>query len=562
MSLVQLILPEIILVAVACGLFLLSGLSKTAGRRFSPWVALAALIAACLVLVDQASSPTAGSAHTDASGSIRVFEFAWYIRILTVVVAAILLLLAWPERFTLSGNDAIDYGDDAGEFFGLALLSISGVLLSASANDLILLFLALELTSIPTYIMVATTRPLASAQEAGVKYFFLGALAAAIMLFGFSYLYGTTGSIKLWSYTDASGAHVRGITEILAAANAAGALNPWQVTAVIFLLVGFAFKIAAVPLHYYVGDVYEGAATPVTAFLAFIPKTAGFVAIVQILYAVGGPNLIFPASICKLLWWMAVLTMTAGNVLGLLQQNVKRVLAYSSVAHSGYMLVGLTTLAQAPSAAAKTDGLRGVLFYLAAYGISNAAAFAVLIMLPARTLAYTTEETLLPNQRRAMTAETFDDIAGQGRRHLGLGLCMAVACFSLIGIPLTVGFAGKVMLIAPALSGRTSALTGLAIITMINAAIAAAYYLRIVGNLFLRPAPEAAGHPHPTHAVIQRPFAVLAAIAISTAVTLILGTIPQATNTLSTVARTSTQLGQQPNAEAMPCQINAQARAD
>src|SRR5207248_6233580 len=207
---------------------------------------------------------------------------------------------------------------------------------------------------------------------------------------------------------------------------------------------GFAFKLAAVPLHFYAGDVYQGAATPVTALLSFVPKTAGMVALLKILYCVGGGVWAVPHEIARLIWVRAALTTTVGNVLGLLQLNVKRVLAYSSIAHTGYMLVGVTALLSADgNSEVQNEALQGVLFYLAAYGIMNAAAFGVLMLLPARG-----EDRAAP----ATSAETFEDLAGTGRDHPALGLAMAVACFSLIGLPLTVGFFGKFYLVRPALS--------------------------------------------------------------------------------------------------------------
>jgi NADH-quinone oxidoreductase subunit N len=238
------------------------------------------------------------------------------------------------------------------------------------------------------------------------------------------------------------------------------------------LICGFAFKLAAVPLHFYAGDVYQGAATPVTALLSFIPKASGLVALLKILFVVGGGMWIIPHQIGKLLWIIAVLSMTFGNVLGLLQNNVKRVLAYSSIAHSGYMLTGVATIASPETGFVQQEALQAVLFYLAAYGNMNAGAIGVLMMLPSR------------HPKAATSAETFDDLAGQGRNHIVLGLCMVVSCFSLIGLPLTVGFFGKLFLIKAQLRGENYWLT---IFTVINAAISAAYYLRIVASMFLRP---------------------------------------------------------------------------
>ena len=302
-------------------------------------------------------------------------------------------------------------------------------------------------------------------------------------------------------------------------------LTPWQTLAVLMLVAGFAFKMAAVPLHFYAGDVYQGAATPVTAFLAFTPKTAGFVALIKLLFVLGGSNFDLPPKIVSLLWVLAALTMTVGNVLALLQNNVKRVLAYSSIAHSGYMLVGIAALARhhAPGA------LHGVLFYLAAYGLMNTAAFGALMLLPSR-------------ERADDAAETFDDLAGQGRRHVGLGLAMAVSCFSLIGLPLTVGFFGKLLLIKPALQ---AGMIWLVIITVVNAAISAAYYLRIVATMFLRPDPTplvGGAEPAEQPRTVRPQFAVQLGVIVSVVGTLLFGTLPAATELLASRAQQGTML--------------------
>jgi NADH-quinone oxidoreductase subunit N len=248
-----------------------------------------------------------------------------------------------------------------------------------------------------------------------------------------------------------------------------------------------------------------------------------------------------------------------GNVLGLMQYNVKRVLAYSSIAHSGYMLVGLAALAGAQTLNARIGGLEGVLFYLAAYGVVNTAAFGVLILLPSRTarLAGRQSPTL------ADSAESFEDLAGQGRGHLVLGLAMAVACFSLIGIPTTAGFLGKVFLVKPALDAR---FYWLVVFTMINAAISAAYYLRIVGTLFLRPAPvdeSTAGSTDSTEPSgpslgFRAPLPTMVAIGLSVFATLLLGTVVPATGILLTQVKAgadlsgSPMLAHSPGADAQP----------
>jgi NADH-quinone oxidoreductase subunit N len=329
------------------------------------------------------------------------------------------------------------------------------------------------------------------------------------MLFGFSYLYGTTGTTSL-SELRAMFAHTQGRFP------SPTILSSWQMLGVVMLIAGFAFKLAAAPLHFYAGDVYQGAATPVTALLSFVPKTAGMIALLKILYCVGGGTWGVPHEIYKLIWILAVLTMSIGNVLGLLQLNVKRVFAYSSIAHSGYMLVAVAAVCgSAGNADIQGESIAAILFYLAAYGITNAAAFGVLMMLPAR------------DPKPATSAETYEDIAGTGRTHPVLGLAMAVTCFSLIGLPLTVGFFGKYYLIRPALVGGNYWLVGL---TMVNAAISAGYYLRIVGTMFLRSDSPAATAKE---AMPIRSLPITMAIGLSAVGTLLFGTILPATTLLN-----------------------------
>jgi NADH-quinone oxidoreductase subunit N len=550
-ELALILLPELILIVVACALLLLGVSPRPAARRFAPVLALAALAAVFALQMWNVSDNSAP--RRDPWNSVQATGFSDYVKLLTAGIGGLLVLLAWPTNSDATGSRSLQFGHDAGEFFALMLLSIAGVMLVSVANDLVLLFLAIELASIPTYIMVSISRPVPAAQEAGVKYFFLGAMAAAIMLFGFSYLYGTTGLSRLdeirAAFTVAAAEPAAGEDAVAAAVPAA--LAGWKMLAVLMMLAGFGFKIAAVPLHVYAGDVYEGAATPVTAFLAFIPKTSGMVAIIKLLVVVGGKQWSVPEEVVRLLWVMAALTMTVGNVLGLMQSSVKRLLAYSSVAHTGYMLVGLTALAGAAGAGlnmlevyrVQSDALQGVLFYLAAYGIMNAAAFGVLALLPSRMADLNARARGLPIEVTppATTAETFEDLAGQGRRHPLLGLAMAISCFSLIGLPLTVGFFGKLYLIKPALDGR---FYWLVIITVVNAAISAAYYLRIVATMFLRPDPitaeamesdiaDAAAEGTATESFPRRAFPIVAAVAISVFLTILFGAFFPATNELT-----------------------------
>lgn len=544
--------PEILLLVVGCALLLLGVVNTPGARRIAPVAAFGSFVAVFVVLLWTGLAPDVNS---DPWQTIQIFTFQQYVKLIAAGAGILLTLLAWPTNPDATGNPALQFGHEAGEFFGLMLLSVAGIFFVASANDIILLFLGIELASFPTYIMVSISRPLPVAQEAGVKYFFLGAMAAAIMLFGFSYLYGTTGQTKLSDIQSVMTLHQGN--------------HDWQLLAIVMLLVGLAFKIAAVPLHSYAGDVYQGAATPVTAFLAFVPKTSGFIAILKILFYTSGTGpgaqlWVMPDTISKLLWVLAVLTMFVGNVmaLGFLQYNVKRVLAYSSVAHSGYMLVGVTALVTSTDPQVQAAALGGVLFYLAAYGIMNTGAFGVLMMLPTRDAHFagylepSTDVAQVPADT-GTSAETFDDLAGQGRRHPVLGIAMAVCCLSLTGLPFTVGFFGKVFLIKPAWQVANdqpdvkSRMTWLVVLMVLNAAISAGYYLRIIAAMYLRPEPPpigtpAAGFGGPPESrpvavevatPLARPWPILAGVALSVIGTLLFGIYFPATDKLAEQAQ-------------------------
>ncbi|MFG0282891.1 MAG: NADH-quinone oxidoreductase subunit N [Phycisphaerales bacterium JB039] len=366
------------------------------------------------------------------------------------------------------------------EYYALFLFSITGLMLCASAADLIWMFLALELTSLPTYVMVAISSHRKRAQEAAVKYFFLGALGAAIFLYGFVLLYGGTGATRL--------------TEISAAL--AGDINPLAMAGLLLAIIGVSFKIAAVPMHFYTPDVYQGAAAPVAAMLGYVPKAAGFVTIILLLTTVGwDPGL--PQEIRVLLWVMAALTMTFGNVLALLQTSVKRMLAYSSIAHSGYILVGV--IAGPGIGGFWSSGIGAVLFYLLGYGLTNAGAFAVLAALERKGADGEPEEI-----------ETFDDLRGLCATHPLLGWTLVACAISLLGFPPLLGFLSKAPLFTSAIRAGEIPLV---IVLGLNSAIAAWYYLRLAGAAMLQdPGPEAESvrlAPYPS----RRVAAVVGAVA-------------------------------------------------
>lgn len=384
-------------------------------------------------------------------------------------LVAVLALLLTPLMAGLVDRDyeaAVARGEkfdplrsSRGEFYAFLLLSVMGVMLCASADDLIWLFLALELTSLPTYVMVAMSSRRTRAQEAGVKYFFLGAFGAAMFLYGFATLYGATGTTSLPE---------------MAAVFSAGGVSPLATLGLVIAIAGISFKIAAVPMHFYTPDVYQGAATPVAAYLAFAPKAAGFFALMQLLSAVGwthGPSgTSLPEDIRVALWVMAAMTMTVGNVLALLQSSVKRILAYSSIAHSGYMLVGLV-VGPGPQGALSSpaeNGLAAMLFYLLCYGVMNMGVFAVLSCLDT-----------LGEDGELVEVDAVEDIKGLCKRQPVLGWTMVVCSLSLLGFPPLIGFFGKLFLFTSAIGAREYVLV---VVLGVNSAIGAYYYLRLAAG--------------------------------------------------------------------------------
>lgn len=528
MSLFQIVLPEIILVAAACVLFLIGFAGPKVNGRTCASIAIFALVLALVgSLLPLRNEELGAKVFSDTYQSFRLTGFSVFVRVAGLAVAILLTLLSFPGNRDASGNSSVHWGRDAGEYFGLLLLSFAGLIMVPMANDLIVLFMAVELASIPTYILVSVSRPLATAQEAGVKYFFLGALAAAILLMGLAYLYGTTGTTNLHA-----------IGQLYAGGQ--GTLTAWQLVAGVMVIAGLAFKLAAVPLHAYAADVYEGASTAVTAVIGFVPKTVGIIALIKILYALGGNSESWqvPDQIAKLMWALAVLTMTVGNLLALTQRNIKRLFAYSSVAHSGYLLAGVTFMLMGANSAYREQALASVLFYLVVYGVTSTAVFGALMLIPSRRrLEIGDRAYALP----ATTAETTDDLAGYGRTNPLTALLLAVGCFSLIGLPLTGGFWGKFYLLVPGLKSFSAVTEGggwliwLAIFVILNSGLSAAYYLGVVGALFNRkPIDEPVSPARPA-------LGTYVSVVACVAVVLILGILLSATNLLSGAAQSAAQ---------------------
>ena len=440
---ISLLLPEWVLLIGGCGV-MLAGLWR-GGRSAGPAAVGVMLVA---LLATRFSVPVAG--HQPPG--LLISPLVHYVRLAGLSVGVLVLLAGLH----------LPAARERGEFFAMVLLSTCGLLLTAAANDVVVVFLAIELVSVPTYVLVSLSRRDGRASEAGVKYFFLGALAAGLMVYGFSFLYGALGGTTVLTGDASMAAYWKHTSHV----------NTYATVGLVLVMAGVFFKIAAVPFHVYAPDVYEGAAAPVTGLLGFLPKFAGFVAAIKIL---GVFDWQLSHSVFWMIWIVAGLTMTAGNTMALLQSNVKRVLAYSSIAHSGYMLIGLLVGPVAGEGPLR-DGVAALLFYMVIYGVMNLGAFAVLAAL----------------ENESQPAETFKDIEGLGRRHAGLALGLAVCCFSLMGFPPTAGMLGKVYLFSSAFSldsmnPHHHAMIVLAVIGVLNSAVGAVYYLRIVSSCWVKP---------------------------------------------------------------------------
>jgi NADH-quinone oxidoreductase subunit N len=347
---------------------------------------------------------------------------------------------------------AYDYlkrmGIERGEYYSLLLFTLSGMLLMASAHNLIIVFLALELLSIPLYVLAGFARPRIESEEASLKYFLLGAFATGFVLYGISLIFAATG------HTDLAG--------VLAAAQGGPAfIRPLFLAGAALFLVGLGFKVAAVPFNMWVPDVYQGSPSPVSAFMSVGAKVAGFAALLRV-FVMAFPSL--GAEMTPLLWGLAALTMLTGNVLALAQNNIKRLLAYSSIANAGYLLMALVPYASGQAAA---SGMAAMLFFFAAYALTSLGAWAVVVAL----------------EQGEGQGLLIDDYAGLGHKFPWLALAMTVFMLSFTGFPLTLGFWGKFFLFRAAVQGG---FTGLALIGLLTSLLSAYYYLRVVVVMFMR----------------------------------------------------------------------------
>lgn len=460
------VLPFLVVVAGGIALLLIDLAIPAERKAVTAWLAAGIMAVAGLAAVTLMGNPPV----TTFSGMVRGDGFAFFLDALLATIGVVTVLL------TLRYNEA--RGIMRGEFYPLMLFSLAGMMLMGHAMNLLTVFVAVELLSIPLYVLCGIARPRTESEESAMKYFLMGAFASGFLVYGIALVYGATGTTSLIE-----------LATILNPAAARQFDSTLLMAGVALVLVGLGFKVAAAPFHMWTPDVYEGAPTTVTAFMSTATKAAGFAAVLRVFMFGFEPLLPQWQPIVAVI---AALTMIVGNVTALVQTNLKRMLAYSSIAHAGYVLVGV--------AAGGEAGAIGVLFYLAAYAFTTLAAFAVMLAVGSGR-----EED-----------QTLEAYAGLGRRKPLLGIVMALAMFSLIGIPPTAGFVGKYFLFGAAVS---AGLTWLALIGVLTSVVSAYFYLRVVTTMFMRE-PQGEGEVIPANA----PRSLAAAV--SAAAVLVFGLLP------------------------------------
>lgn len=458
------ILPEILLSVLAMALLLINVFKPGGQKSYLAYISFIGIVAAAVVV------GVGWGGHVESfSGSVVLDNFATFFKMTFLVAAGLTVLItdSYMER----------EGCNHGELYPLILFAVVGMMLMASGTDLMTIFLGLEVMSVTLYVLAGFNRGNTKSNEAGLKYFLLGAFSTGFMLYGMALIYGATGTTRLYKIAEVVGQMTLPSSNIL------------LVAGMLLMMTGFAFKIAAAPFHMWTPDVYEGAPTPMTAFMSAGPKAAGFAALIR-LFMVALPTLQVDWS--QVLWVLAVLTMTVGNITALRQDNIKRVLAYSSIAHAGYALVGFT--------AGNGTGIAGILFYMLSYSFMNIGAFAVIILVA----------------KKGETNGNVSDFAGLGFKRPVLAVAMTLFLFSLAGVPPAAGFVGKFYLFAGAIQ---KGYIWLAVIGVLNSAASAYYYLRIMVYMYMK-------EPTEEFEWIKVTAPVTLALIIAAAGTLIPGIVP------------------------------------
>lgn len=442
------ILPEII-VAVVGTIVMVFDCFVPNQRRVTGVMSLVGLVlaAASLFLLGDNIPPTAWNGMI-ALDNLRL---SFTIVFLFVTAMTILISTIWVEQENVP----------VGEYHAMLMFATVGMMLMASGNDLVIIFLGLETLSIATYVMAGLRRTDLRSNESAMKYFILGSFASAFLLYGMALIYGATGATN--------------IDEIAARVGSAN-FPALLLMGSAMMIIGFGFKAAVVPFHVWTPDVYEGAPSPVTAFMMAGPKAAAFASFVRV-FVIGFPLVAASQaagylhdSWVTVLTSMAILTMTFGNIAAIVQNNVKRMLAYSSIAHAGYALVGFIGAGMAQTIEKRDEAIASVSFYMLTYAATNLGAMAIVTLLAQK------------NDRRT----EFEDYNGIGFRAPVLAFALSLFMLSLLGLPLTAGFMGKVMVFRPALEPNNWMLNLLVVVAVINTAISAYYYLRLIVVMFFR----------------------------------------------------------------------------
>jgi len=466
-----LLIPELSLIAFAVVVILLDLFTE---RKV--WLAVVSIVglvvSGCFTLAMWGGSPQA-----IFSNMLAVDNFALFFKLLFLGIAALVIL---------ASNDYVSkLARFRGEYYALILLSTLGMMLMAATAELISIYIALELTSISLYILVGFLKD-AKSTEASLKYLLLGAVASAVLLFGMALVFGFTGKTQLSEIAQA----------IQAIAPQGVLASPALILGLVLLVAGFGFKIAAVPFHMWVPDVYEGAPTPITAYLSVASKAAGFAVILRVFYSAFGLPQWFSLDWGLVFAVLSVIGMILGNVTAIPQTNIKRMLGYSSIAQAGYLMVGLAAVGF--SSAGAIVGRSGLLFFLAAYTVTNLGAFFAIIAISNK-----------------LKSDLIEDYAGMGKRSPVLALALTLCLISLIGIPPAAGFMAKFYIFSGAVQ---QGLLWLVIIAVINSVISAYYYLRVVKVMWF-------GEPASTEKVPSS-AALRVALAIACLGVLLLGIVP------------------------------------
>ena len=460
----QAIMPSLVLCGFAMALLMISVFSKRGRTTHVAWLSVAALVITGMITISGWNNPQAGFAD-----SVLLDNFATFFSMICIVAAALTILM--------SDDYLRREGFPVSEYYPLILFTTAGAMWMASGTDLMTIFLGLEVLSISLYVLAGYFRNQFRSNEAGLKYFFLGAFSTGFLLYGVALLYGVTGTTK-----------IQGIAAYVQA-HPGAATNTMFIAGGLLLLVGFLFKVAAAPFHMWTPDVYQGAPTPITAFMSAGPKAAAFAALMRVT-VVGLDGMKW--ELTSLLWILAVATMVVGNFIALSQKDLKRMLAYSSIAHAGYALVGLVAWNEV--------GLSGILFYMLVYTFMNMGAFAVLILIGKKG-----EENL-----------TLDGVAGLGYKRPFMGVALCIFLFSLMGLPPTAGFTGKFYIFAGAVK---AGFIWLAVLGVLNSAVSLYYYLRVMVQMYFK-------DPEEDFAWVSLNLPTVISIVISIVGVLYLGVVP------------------------------------